>query len=128
MNAFFSATDSMTRESTKYIYGFLAEQNHAAWHQAQLYIRTWLVIIHLLDYNNLQLKQQIDLLRMQGGSKEVTTPKLRSKFTKTAIDYSRKAQKLGIKTALYMTHAYLDNDPRYEPNLIKKIELAYYGQ
>ena len=83
-------------------------------------------IDHLLDYNNLQLDRQIDLLIMQGGSKEVTTLELRSKFSKTAIDYSRKAQKLGIKTALYMTHAYLDNDPRYEPNLIKKIKLAYY--
>ena len=81
---------------------------------------------HLLDYNNLQLDRQIDLLIMQGGSKEVTTLELRSKFSKTAIDYSRKAQKLGVKTALYMTHAYLDNDPRYEPNLIKKIKLAYY--
>tara|TARA_B100001996_G_scaffold61648_1_gene44135 strand:+ start:240 stop:983 length:744 start_codon:yes stop_codon:yes gene_type:complete len=83
-------------------------------------------IDHLLDYNNLQLDRQIDLLIMQGGSKEVTTSELRSKFAETAVNYSIKAQKLGIETALYMTHAYLDNDPRYEPNLIKKIELAYY--
>lgn len=83
-------------------------------------------IEHLLDYNNLQLDRQIDLLIMQGGSKEVTTLELRSKFSKTAVNFSRKAQRLGIKTALYMTHAYLDNDPRYEPNLINKIKLAYY--
>ena len=83
-------------------------------------------IEHLLDYNNLQLDRQIDLLIMQGGSKEVTTLELRSKFSKTAVNFSRKAQRFGIKTALYMTHAYLDNDPRYEPNLINKIKLAYY--
>ena len=83
-------------------------------------------IEHLLDYTNLQLDRQIDLLIMQGGSKEVTTPELRSIFTDTAVNYSKKAQKIGIETALYMTHAYLDNDPRYEPNLIEKIKLAYY--
>tara|TARA_B100001029_G_scaffold160275_1_gene148184 strand:- start:1762 stop:2505 length:744 start_codon:yes stop_codon:yes gene_type:complete len=83
-------------------------------------------IEHLLDYKNLQLDRQIDLLIMQGGSKEVTTSELRSIFTDTAVNYSKKAQKIGIQTALYMTHAYLDNDPRYEKNLIKKIKLAYY--
>ena len=83
-------------------------------------------IEHLLDYTNLQLDRQIDLLIMQGGSKEVTTSELRSIFTNTAVNYSKKAQKIGIETALYMTHAYLDNDPRYEPNLIEKIKLAYY--
>ena len=83
-------------------------------------------IEHLLDYTNLQLDRQIDLLIMQGGSKEVTTSELRSIFTDTAVNYSKKAQKIGIETALYMTHAYLDNDPRYEPNLIEKIKLTYY--
>ena len=83
-------------------------------------------IEHLLDYTNLQLDRQIDLLIMQGGSKEVTTSELRSIFTNTAVNYSKKAQKIGIETALYMTHAYLDNDPRYEPNLIEKIKLTYY--
>ena len=83
-------------------------------------------IEHLLDYTNLQLDRQIDLLIMQGGSKEVTTPELRAIFTETAVNYSKKAQKMGIETALYMTHAYLDVDPRYEPNLIEKIKLAYY--
>ena len=83
-------------------------------------------IEHLLDFRNLQLDRQIDLLIMQGGSKEVTTSKLRSIFTDTAVNYSKKAQHFGIETALYMTHAYLNNDPRYEPNLIEKIKMAYY--
>ena len=83
-------------------------------------------IEHLLNHENLQLDKQINLLIMQGGSAEVTTPESRTKFSETAVKFSSKAHKLGIKTALYMTHAYLDNDKRYEPNLIKKIEKTYY--
>jgi hypothetical protein len=45
-------------------------------------------IEHLLDYTNLQLDRQIDLLIMQGGSKEVTTSELKSIFTDTAVNYS----------------------------------------
>ena len=51
-------------------------------------------IEHLLDYTNLQLDRQIDLLIMQGGSKEVTTSELRSIFKDTAVNYSKKAQKI----------------------------------
>ena len=60
-------------------------------------------IDHLLDFNNLNLDQQIDLLIMQGGSAEVTTKENQNKFESTAKVYSSKAQNLGIKTALYMT-------------------------
>ena len=83
-------------------------------------------IDHLLNYKNLQLDEQIDLLIMQGGSYEVISQKSREKFAKTASEYSAKAQKLGIRTALYMTHAYLKNYRRYEPNLIEKIKKTYY--
>ena len=83
-------------------------------------------IDHLLNYKNLQLDEQIDLLIMQGGSYEVISEKSRAKFAETASEYSTKAQRLGIKTALYMTHAYLKNYRRYEPNLIEKIKKTYY--
>jgi len=83
-------------------------------------------IEHLLNPENLQLDKQIDLLIMQGGSGEVKTSESRTRLTETAVKFSNKAHKLGIKTALYMTHAYLENDKRYEPNLIKKIEKTYY--
>ena len=83
-------------------------------------------IDHLLNHENLQLDKQVDLLIMQGGSTEVTTPELRAQFSETAVKFSNKAHRLGIKTALYMTHAYLENDKRYEPNLIEKIKKAYY--
>ena len=83
-------------------------------------------IDHLLDYKKLQLDEQIDLLIMQGGSYEVISQKSREKFAETASEYSAKAQSLGIKTALYMTHAYLEKYRRYEPNLIEKIKKTYY--
>ena len=83
-------------------------------------------IDHLLNYKNLQLNGPLDLLIMQGGSSEVKTPKSRDKFSATAVEFSNKAHELGIKTALYMTHAYLKNDKRYESDLIVKIKKNYY--
>jgi len=84
-------------------------------------------IDHLLDFKNLNLDQQIDLLIMQGGSAQVTTKKNQDEFINTAKDYAKKAQNLGIHTALYMTHAYTKADSRYEPNLIEKIKTTYYS-
>jgi hypothetical protein len=80
-----------------------------------------------LDYKNLNLDQQIDLLIMQGGSAQVTTKKNQDEFIDTAKNYAEKAQNLGINTALYMTHAYTKADSRYEPNLIEKIKTTYYS-
>tara|TARA_Y100000994_G_scaffold135223_2_gene110749 strand:+ start:801 stop:1547 length:747 start_codon:yes stop_codon:yes gene_type:complete len=84
-------------------------------------------IDHLLDFKNLNLDQQIDLLVMQGGSTQVTNKQNQNEFIATAINYAEKAQNLGITTALYMTHAYTKADSRYEPNLIKKIKTTYYS-
>ena len=81
---------------------------------------------HLLDHKNLQLDQQVDLLIMQGGSGEVMTSKSRKKFSDTAYSFSSKAQAQGIKTALYMTHAYTKADKRYKENLIERIAKTYY--
>ena len=81
---------------------------------------------HLLNHKNLQLDQQIDLLIMQGGSGEVMTSKSRKKFSDTAYSFSSKAQAQGIKTALYMTHAYTKVDKRYKENLIERIAKTYY--
>ena len=84
-------------------------------------------IDHLLKPENLNLDQQIDLLIMQGGSTEVVSEKDQEKFIQTVQQYSSKAQKLGVKTALYMTHAYTKADSRFEPNLIKKISKTYFA-
>ena len=82
-------------------------------------------IDHLLDFRNLNLDQQIDLLIMQGGSAQVKTKQSQKEFIDTVQDYAKRAQKLGISTALYMTHAYTKVDQRYEPNLIDKITATY---
>ena len=82
-------------------------------------------IDHLLDFRNLNLDQQIDLLIMQGGSAQVKTKQSQKEFVDTVQNYAKKAQDLGITTALYMTHAYTDTDERYEPNLINKITETY---
>jgi|TARA_B100001094_G_scaffold135988_1_gene131656 hypothetical protein len=82
-------------------------------------------IDHLLDFRNLNLDQQIDLLIMQGGSAQVKTKQSQKEFVDTVQNYAKKAQDLGIATALYMTHAYTDTDERYEPNLINKITETY---
>jgi hypothetical protein len=84
-------------------------------------------IDHLLNFENLNLDQQIDLLIMQGGSAQVTTKKNQDELIDTAKNYAKKAQNLGINTALYMTHAYTKADSRYEPNLIEKIKTTYYS-
>lgn len=83
-------------------------------------------IDHLLDFRNLNLEQQVDLIIMQGGSAQVMNKKNREEFILTAMEFSQKAQSEGIKTALYMTHAYTEADDRYEPNLIEKITNTYY--
>ena len=83
-------------------------------------------IDHLLNPINLNLNQQIDLLIMQGGSTEVISITNQKKFIQTAKEYSAKAQKLGVKTALYMTHAFTEADSRFEPNLIRKIAQTYF--
>ncbi len=84
-------------------------------------------IDHLLHFNNLNLDQQVDLFIMQGGSAQVANKQNQNEFITTAVNYAKKAQNLGITTALYMTHAYTKADSRYEPNLIKKIKTTYYS-
>ena len=83
-------------------------------------------IDHLLKPKNLQRKEQVDMVIMQGGSGEVIDETSRKKFIKTAVKYSKKARKKGVIPALYMTHAYTENDDRYEPNLIEKIKMTYF--
>ena len=83
-------------------------------------------IDHLLKPKNLQRKEQVDMVIMQGGSGEVIDKASRKKFIKTAVKYSKKARKKGVMPALFMTHAYTESDDRYEPNLIEKIKMTYF--
>ena len=63
---------------------------------------------------------------MQGGSGEVIDEVSRKGFIKTAVKYSKKARKKGVIPALFMTHAYTENDDRFETNLIEKIKMTYF--
>ena len=83
-------------------------------------------IDHLLVPENLQRNEQVDMVIMQGGSGEVLNESSRKKFIKTAVEYSLKARQKGVIPALFMTHAYMENDYRFEPNLIQKIEQTYF--
>ena len=83
-------------------------------------------IDHLLTPKNLQRKKQIDMVIMQGGSGEVIDEVSRKNFIKTAVKYSKKARNKGVIPALFMTHAYTENDDRYETNLIEKIKMTYF--
>ena len=83
-------------------------------------------IEQILNYQIFGLDEPVDRIIFQGGSSEVKTPKNREILAKTSTEYSQKAQEMGIKTYLYMTHPYQKSDHRYEENLIEKIKLAYY--
>lgn len=83
-------------------------------------------IDHLLKPKNLQRKKQVDMVIMQGGSGEVIDEVSRNGFIKTAVEFSKKARKKGVIPALFMTHAYTENDDRFESNLIEKIKMTYF--
>ena len=78
-------------------------------------------IDHLLKPKNLQRKEQVDMVIMQGGSGEVIDKASRKKFIKTAVKYSKKARKKGVMPALFMTHAYTEVMTDMNSILLKKL-------
>ena len=81
---------------------------------------------HLINYKNHRLDQPFNYLIMQGGSYEVINQENQNHFWQTVKKNAELARANNIETALYMTHAYLPVDERYEPNLIDKIKATYY--
>lgn len=79
----------------------------------------------LLEPGRLGIDKSFELVVLQGGSAEVLTEKDRAQFRSSAIEMSGKIRATGAEVALYMTHAYVEPDQRYEPNLIDKIRTAY---
>ena len=79
----------------------------------------------LLEPGRLGVKQPFELVILQGGSMEVLTAKNRAQFRESAIELSKKIRATGAEVALYMTHAFVEPDKRYEPNLIDKIRPTY---
>ena len=81
---------------------------------------------HLINHENHRLDMPFNYVVMQGGSYEVINQENQNHFWQTVKKNAELAQANDIETALYMTHAYLPIDERYEPNLIEKIKATYY--
>ena len=79
----------------------------------------------LLEPGRLGIDEPFELVILQGGSAEVLTEESRAQFRETAIELNKKIRATGAEVALYMTHAYLEQDARYEPGLIEKIKATY---
>ena len=79
----------------------------------------------LLEPGRLGIDEPFDLVVLQGGSAEVLTEENRDQFRASALEMSEKIRATGAEVALYMTHAYVEPDKRYEPGLIHKIRSTY---
>ena len=80
---------------------------------------------HLLESKNIGVNESFDLLILQGGSEEPLSKNSRVIFNNTVKEVNEIAQEHGTKLALYMTHAYVAPDKRYEANMINKISSMY---
>lgn len=79
----------------------------------------------LLEPGILGIEEPFELVILQGGSMEPLTSENREQFRESAIEMNKKIRATGAEVALYMTHAYVEPDDRYEPNLINKIRPTY---
>jgi hypothetical protein len=79
----------------------------------------------LLEPGRLGIDEPFELVILQGGSMEVLTEESRAEFRATATELNEKIRATGAAVALYMTHAYVELDKRYEPDLIDKITATY---
>ena len=80
---------------------------------------------HLHETKNIGVNESFDLLILQGGSAEPLSKKSRVIFKNTVKEVNEIAKEYGTKLALYMTHAYVAPDKRYEANMINKISSMY---
>ena len=80
---------------------------------------------HLLESKNIGVNESFDLLILQGGSAEPLSKNSRAVFKNTVKEVNEIAKEYGTKLALYMTHAYVAPDKRYEANMINKISSMY---
>ena len=79
----------------------------------------------LLEPGRLGIDEPFDLVILQGGSAEVLTQESRVQFRESALGMAKKIRATKAEIALYMTHAYVEPDARYEPDLIDKIRSTY---
>lgn len=79
----------------------------------------------LIEPGRLGVEQPFELVILQGGSMEALTTENREQFRETAIEHGQRIRAMGAEVALYMTHAHVEPDDRFEPNLINKIRPTY---
>ena len=79
----------------------------------------------LLEPGRLGIDKPFELVILQGGSFEPLEEESRAQLRATAIELSEKIRATGAEVALYMTHAYVEPDERFEPGLINTIRPTY---
>ncbi|MEM7503838.1 MAG: DUF4886 domain-containing protein [Pseudomonadota bacterium] len=79
----------------------------------------------LLEPGRLGIDEAFDLVILQGGSAEPLSEDSRAQFRESAVQMAKKIRATGAEVALYMTHAYVEPDRRYAPNLIDTIAPTY---
>lgn len=78
-----------------------------------------------LEPGKLGIDEPFELVILQGGSSAALSPPRRASFTAKAIEFNEKIRATGAETALYMIHAYVRPHPRFEPDMLRKVEDMY---
>lgn len=79
----------------------------------------------LVEPGQLGVDEPFELVVLQGGSRETLTRKNRAQFRAEASKHAEKIRATGAQVALYMTHAYVEPHPRYDPGMLDKIRGTY---
>ena len=79
----------------------------------------------LLEPGRLGIEEPFDLVILQGGSAEPLGDANRKAFAAKATELADKIRAVDAEVALYMTHAYVEPHPRYDPAMIDTIETTY---
>ena len=82
-------------------------------------------IDHLTSPGQIGVKEPFQLVILQGGSAEPLSEKRRLKFRDKAIEFNKLITERGAKTALYLTHAYVEPHRRVNPENIHLTESLY---
>ena len=80
---------------------------------------------HLLDSKNIGVRENFEVIILQGGSMEPLSNKSRRQFHEQAEKMIGKITASGGKAALYMTHAYVEPHEKYAPGMINDIKSTY---
>jgi uncharacterized protein DUF4886 len=80
---------------------------------------------YLLVPGNLGMKQPYDVVILQGNSGDALSDASRASFREKAVEFNGDIGRAGGKTALYMTHAYVEPNKSASPDMIRKVEDMY---